>query len=60
MIFIDYSWILSRICCRILFSGPARPERLLSYGGLPFLVFFDAVALQFVNWPSDKCGGGFC
>ena len=21
--------------------------------------FLDAVALQFVNWPSDRCGGGF-
>ena len=27
------------------FQGPARPKKLLPYGGLPFLVSFDAVAL---------------
>ena len=31
------------------FQGPARPKRLLSYSGLPFLVSFNAVTLQFAN-----------
>ena len=34
------------------FQGPARPKRLLSYGGPPFLVSFNTVTLQFANWPS--------
>ena len=41
------------------FRGPARLKRLLLYSGLPFLISFNAVTLQFVNWPSDKCGGVF-
>ena len=40
------------------FQGLTRLKRLLSYSGLPFLVSFDTVTLQFANRPSDKCGGG--
>ena len=41
------------------FQGPARPKRLLPYNSLPFLISFNTVALQFANWPSNKCCGGF-
>ena len=40
------------------FQGPACPKRLLPYSVLPFLVFFNIIALQLANWPSDRCGGG--
>ena len=40
------------------FQGLTRPKRLLLYSGLSFLVSFNAIALQFANWPSNRCGGG--
>ena len=40
------------------FQGPARPKRLLPCGNLPFSISFNAVTLQFANWPSNKYGGG--
>ena len=40
------------------FQGPTRLKRLLPYGNPPFLISFNAVTLQFANWPSNRCGGG--